>query len=545
MKTSRVVRQSDVQQDVGWRSAPYPVVSVDAAGAVRVVNEAALVLFPGAAVGGSMAGTCPGWLVEAHERHTGGTRDRVSGLIGERSFEAHPVGGDDGTVTWWLVEDTDTRLAREALRLERERTAVLGEVSSRLLTSLNPERCMQVAAELAAGHLADAAWVIAPGGRRDFPVARCVRGGDVVHERLAVDPDDVAGLAEALQGFPPVPSRWIEPSSAPGWLVPEEFGEIGSIVVTPLPGHGVPAGALILLRRTEQRAFSEDEEVFARLFAARAGAAMSAARMFAQQVSITETLMRDLLPPKLHQVDGIEFAGRYRPALDTERVGGDFYDVHPAAVTTGAGAVESLAVLGDVCGKGLEAAVLTGKVRTTLQALLPMASDHRRMLELLNNALLDSHDTRFVTVVLASVARVGSEVRLRLTSGGHLPPLVVRTTGEVQEVPAHGTLIGVLPEIEATTAEVVLAPGETCLLYTDGITEAMGGPLGGEMFGEERLHAVLASCAGMPADAVAEHVHMVASQWIGGGSHDDIAVLAITAPRGRHLTAVGGHGRGA
>nr|WP_121011690.1 GAF domain-containing SpoIIE family protein phosphatase [Saccharothrix australiensis] len=538
VETSRAVRRpADVREDTGWASAPCPVVSVDAGGTLLALNEPARGVFPAAAAGGAPAEVCAAWLAGAHRPPVGG-RGPVTGRVGDRSFEAHPVDHADGAVTWWLVEDTDLRLAREALRVERQRAAVLGEVSTRLLTSLNPERCMQVTAELAAGHLADAAWVVAPGGRRDFPVTRCVRGGEAVHERLRIDPDEVAGLAEALEGFPPVPARWIEPSSAPAWLVPEGFGEVGSIVVTPLPGHGVPAGALILLRRTEQRVFTDEEEVFARLFAARAGAAISSARLFAQQMSITDTLLRELLPPKLHRVDGVEFAGRYRPSLDTERVGGDFYDIHPA---TGGG--ESLVVLGDVCGKGLEAAVLTGKVRTTLQALLPLASDHPRMLRLLNDALLNNHDTRFVTVALASVARVDDGVRLRLTTGGHLPPLVVRAGGEVEEVPAHGTLIGVLPEIEATTVEVVLGPGETCLLYTDGITEAVGGPLGGEMFGEDRLHDVLAACAGMPADAVAEHVHMVASQWIGGGSHDDIAVLAITAPRGRRQAPVGDHGR--
>ncbi|MFE9747760.1 PP2C family protein-serine/threonine phosphatase [Saccharothrix saharensis] len=520
--------------DFGWSRVPCPAVLVDETGVVRAVNEAGRLVFPDARPGSALTDLAD-WLAPAPgEPHAG----PVGGVLGDRSFEAHPVAHDDGTTTWWLVEDTDARHAREALRVERERTAVLGEVSSALLTSLNPERCMKITAELAATHLADAAWVIAPGGRRDHPVAWCVRGGDAVHERMPFDPVDVAGLAEALRGFPPAPSRWIEPSAAPAWLVPEGFGEVGSIVVTPLPGHGVPAGALVLLRRVEQRTFTEGEESFARLFAARAGVAMSAAGMFAQQLSITETLMRELLPPTLRSVDGIEFAGRYRPALDTERVGGDFYDVHQV------GDGESLAVLGDVCGKGLAAAVMTGKVRTTLRALLPLAGDHRRMLTLLNGALLSAHDTRFVTLVLASATRVGSDVRLRVTSGGHLPPLVVRANGEVHEVPTRGTLIGVLPEVDAVTAEVVLAPGETCLLYTDGITEAVGGPVGGEMFGEERLHRVLAACAGMPADAVVEHVHMVASQWIGGGGHDDIALLAITAPRGRHLSAVADPGPG-
>ena len=537
VETDRLVPSAGVVPDIGWQNAPYPAVLADGDGTVRALNRAAHDLFPGAAVGTALASGCSPWLADAH-----GQPRLVVGPIGERSFEAHPVEHDTGAVTWWLVDDTDARSAREALTTERERTALLSEVSTALLTSLNPERCMQVTARLAADHLADAALVIAPGGRSDHPVTHCVRGGSAVHSRVEFDPDDVPGLGEALQGFPPVPSRWIDPASAPSWLVPDGFGEVGSIVVTPLPGHGIPGGALVLLRRTEQRVFTDDEEVFARLFAARAGNAMSAARMFAQQTSITETLMRDLLPPTLDHVAGVEFAGRYRASQATERIGGDFYDVH--RVEQGGAAGESLAVLGDVCGKGLEAAVLTGKVRTALQALLPMSDDHQQVLSLLNNALLSSHHTRFVTLVLASVSRAGADVRLRLTSGGHLPPLVVRANGAVEEVDTAGTLVGALPEVHATTAEVVLGPGETCLLYTDGITEAVGGPLGGEMFGEDRLRRVLGTCGGMPAEAVVEHVQMLASQWVGPNSHDDMAVLAITAPRGQHLTAVGGQSRG-
>lgn len=538
VETDRAVRRADVEADPAWNDAPYPAVVV-AGGTVSAANAAARALLPRVLPGTVLRDGSP-WLADAHEAFTAGVREPAPGTIGGRSFEAHGTERGDGAVTWWLVDDSDVRLAREQLRVERERTALLGKVSSALLTSLNPDRCRQLTAQLAADHLADAALVIVPGGGREFPVTRCTRGGTPVHDRLMVDPDEVAGLGEALQGFPPVPSRWIDPTAAPDWLMPEEFGEIGSIVVTPLPGHGVPAGALVLLRRSRHQAYTEEEEVFARLFAARAGSAISAARLFAAQASITETLMRELLPPALHHVDGVEFAGRYRPASDSERVGGDFYDVHP----TPTGSDELLAVLGDVCGKGLEAAVMTGKVRSVVQALLPMSDDHSQMLSLLNNALLTRHDTRFVTLVLASVSRSTAGVRLRLTSGGHLPPLVVRANGVVEQVPTSGTLVGVLPHISSTTAEVVLAPGETCLLYTDGITEAVGGPLGDEMFGEERLQDVLAACAGMPAEAVAEHVHMVAAEWIGGGRHDDIALLTITAPRGRHLTAVGGHGRG-
>ncbi|MFC5952698.1 PP2C family protein-serine/threonine phosphatase [Pseudonocardia lutea] len=523
-------------------TAPYPAVVADAAGTVRALNRAARSLLPAVRVGETLTATAPAWLAESHASLATdpGPGAAAQGRVDRRSLEAHAVRHEDGTVTWWLVDDTDTRLAREALRSEQARTAFLTQVSTALLGSLNVQRCMEITTGLAVENLSDAAIVMAPASRGRHPTVTAVRGGTPVHHVLDVDPDEVPGLPEALQGFPPVPSRWLDPRAVPGWLRPEGFGEVGSIVVVPLPGHGVPAGALILIRGAGAAEFGEDEEVVARLFATRAGVAMSAARMYDQQASITETLMRDLLPPAVTRLSGVEFSARYRASQDGERVGGDFYDVHPASEEDG----ESLVVLGDVCGKGLDAAVLTGKIRSTLHALLPLAGDHQRMLSLLNGALLNTHDARFVTLVLASVARAGAGVRLRLTCGGHPAPLVVRADGRVEEAPTRGTLIGAMPEVRATTADVTLSPGETCLMYTDGITEAKGGPFGDELFGELRLQRVLGECAGMPAEAVVERVQMLASQWVGRGAHDDMAVLAITAPRGQHLTAVGGHGRG-
>ncbi|MEU3255412.1 PP2C family protein-serine/threonine phosphatase [Streptomyces sp. NPDC006997] len=539
--SSPPARPLPVNGDAAWLGAPYPALVAEAGGSVVEINHAAGALFPDARGGAPMAGTVPDWLAEAHLRVTGGTDVEAPvarGTHGGLTLAAHPTVAVDGAVTWWLVDDTDRLRAEAALHREQERAAFLTDASSRLLASLNSRRCMEVTVELAAQHLADAAVLVAPRTGRRHALALGAAGTPVTHVMAQIDADAVPGLAEALQGFPPVPSRWIDPAALPQWAVPDAFGgPVGSVVVTPLPGHGVPAGALILLRRSDQAAFDPSEEVFARVFSARAGAALSAARLYTEQTRITATLMEELLPPTLRQVDGVEFAGAYRASREIDRIGGDFYDVHPMSGTHG----ETLAVLGDVCGKGLDAAVLTGKIRNTLQAMLPMADDHATVLELLNGALLNGRHTRFASLVLVSVRREGHLTRLRVTSAGHPRPLVVRNTGVVEETATSGTIVGALPDITATTVGVELAPGETCLLFTDGITEARGGPLRNAFFGGRRLRGALAHCAGMPAEAVVEHIRMLASEWIGDNPHDDMALMAITTPRNTHLTAVDGH----
>jgi serine phosphatase RsbU (regulator of sigma subunit) len=491
------------------------------------------------------------WLSRAHHRLVqpattpeGPASLSVSGSVGGRKFDAHPAMLPGGEVAWSLVEDSGQvlREAQHALAREQERAEFLLEASSVLTASLNIDRCREATVQMAARHLADAAVVVAPASRgRRMPIFYSDATGAVEQRSVNADPTVVAGLSEALRGFPPVPSRWIDAATLPDWLIPHNFaGPVGSVMITPLPGHGVSAGALVLLRHTDEAVFNEGEEVLARLFAARAGAALSASRLYAEQAATTRTLMRDLLPPQLHPVHGIEFAGGYRASEDYEVVGGDFYDLHAAATPDD----ETLVVLGDVCGKGLEAAMLAGKIRNTLQALTPLAGDHETVLELLNGALLSTEHARFATLVLASVVHRDGEVFLRLTCAGHLPPLIVRDGGQVEQADTHGTLIGALPNIKVQSCETSLAPGETCVLYTDGVTEARGGPLGGYMFGEDRLEAALADCAGMPAEAVVERVMMLATQWVGQQVHDDIAVVAITAPRRTHLSAVDGHTRG-
>ncbi|WP_240957874.1 SpoIIE family protein phosphatase [Streptomyces barkulensis] len=540
-------------------TAPEPVVAVDRRGRVSLVNAAARALLPGLAPGIPLdTGVAPGWLVAAvHGGHGGpdtgsaGSAEAdeteetakaagatAHGSLQGRAFTAYAAPLPDGHTAWWLSDITGREDAERSLRSERESTAFLARASARLQSSLNPRRCVVTTARLAAGHLADAAVVVRLSRDRRPEVTRAVFDGRLEEETLSASPEEMPGLAEALEGFPPVSFRSVDPGLIPAWLLPEGFGRPASPVVVPLPGSGEIAGAMVLLRRAGSEDAGPEDDTVTRIFAARAGAAISAAALYAEQVATVAVLQRELLPPALPHPEGVELAGAYRPAQSAQSVGGDFYDVHPA---DGPGR-ETDVVLGDVAGKGPEAAVLTGKIRNTLAALRLVETDHVRLLDLLNRALLSGPQNRFVTLVLASFGAPDpgtGRVGLRLTSAGHPPPLLLRRDGSVEAARTSGTLIGVLPEATATTCSTTLLPGDTCLLYSDGVTEARGGPYG-EMFGEERLADALGSCAGLHAQAVVERVGMLTSEWLAGREHDDIALVAVTAAHRTPLSAVGG-----
>ncbi|MCI0384562.1 SpoIIE family protein phosphatase [Streptomyces sp. CNQ085] len=546
----RVLAESAVE------SAPAPVVAVDRRGRVSLVNAATRALLPGLAPGVPLdTGVAPGWLVAAaHGGRHGGpeaeaaetaettaaeepiTTATAHGPLQGRAFTAYATPLPDGHTAWWLSDVTGREDTERSLRSERESTAFLARASARLQASLNPRRCVVATARLAADHLADAAVVVRLSRDRRPEVTRAVSDGRLEEEILSAPPEEMPGLAEALAGFPPVSFRPVAPGQAPAWLLPEGFGPPSSTAVVPLPGSGEVAGAMVLLRRAGGAALGDD--TVTRVFAARAGAAISAAALYAEQVATVAVLQRELLPPALPHPEGVELAGSYRPAQSAQSIGGDFYDVHPA----GGPGRETDVVLGDVAGKGPEAAVLTGKIRNTLAALRLVESDHVRLLDLLNRALLSGPQNRFVTLVLASFGTpdpATGRITLRLTSAGHPPPLLLRRDGTVEAAPTSGTLVGVLPEASATSCSTTLLPGETCLLYSDGVTEARGGPYG-ELFGEERLADALASCAGLQAQAVVERVGMLTSEWLAGREHDDIALVAVTAAHRTPLSTVGG-----
>ncbi|GAA2985296.1 PP2C family protein-serine/threonine phosphatase [Streptosporangium longisporum] len=526
------------------------IVVCDALGVVVMRNAAAAELAP-QIVPGRVPASGPAAALLDGQGAEGESREHEHGgrrlLVRRESFGvAHRA---------WYLRDVSAESARtDALLAERGRTAFLLEAGHRLSASLNLRRCARTAVELAVPFLADTAMVVLPpAGRRQADWLR-LSGDDRRLQEGAIALNaagQVPGLTEALAGFPPVPSRWLDPGQVPGWVLPQGFGPAGHLIVTPLPGNGVPAGALVLARRAGGPAFDEDAETLVRLFAARAGAAISAASLYQEQSATNAILSDDLLPPSLPHLRGVELAGSLRAARQAGLIGGDFYDVYlpgsPAATSgsegsagsTGSGAsagsggspAEAMVVLGDVCGKGPRAAVLAGQVRHCLRSLLLVEERPERLVPLLNRSLLGSPTPNpYVTLVLATVRAVGDgHLRVGLAVAGHLPPLILRRDGSVHECPARGSMLGALPRTVLTPAEIDLAPGELCLLYSDGITEAFGGPTGRQMYGEQRLKNALAGCAGMPAAAVVERLEQISTDWLGGEVQDDRALLVVRA----------------
>ena len=248
---------------------------------------------------------------------------------------------------------------------------------------------------------------------------------------------------------------------------------------------------------------------------------MDNARLFAEQADVARALQRTLLPTDLPRIPGVRLAARYRAAGRSNDVGGDFYDVFDA------GGGEWALVIGDVVGKGAEAAAITAVVRATLQAAVLHGDGPHAALALVDEALRRRPEIAFCTALHARVRASGGGVELRLLAAGHPPPLLLRADGTLEEVDVKGTLLGVSPQPSFGEAAIRLGPGDALLMYTDGATELRGAA---PWRGERALRkAVLAGAGSDPAELL-ERVEREALVSSGGELRDDLALLAIAAP---------------
>ncbi|GLX47104.1 hypothetical protein Shyhy01_00540 [Streptomyces hygroscopicus subsp. hygroscopicus] len=498
------------------------VVVCDAAGLPSWCNVQAERLFPQLRIGEPLRGPLSRAMAEGVDCfETVSDGRRLSGhrvvLQGHGTLAGHCV---------WLVRDDSAAHERQnELMAERARSAFLAEAGKQLAASLHHGRTVRAVVRVAVPALADTAILFLP--VRGRCVAWHLYGPDECAGQLpAVALDQAPSVAHALRGLveQPVLCDWQEVVRLGGAL-PRDPSPAGQALVVTLPGPGMPAGVLVLAHGPQRTGFGAADVELARQFAARASLALEAATFYAEQVHTAAVLQDGLEPDPLPHVAGVHLGAAYRPARETLRLGGDFYQVR-ADAEGGVGFF-----FGDVCGKGVEAAVFAGRVRQSLRSLALVESRPVRMLQLLNEALWEGDPTPFTTLVTGSVgsARDGALVVV-LAGGGHVPPLVLRKDGRVDEVHIGGTLVGALPDPDFHQTEIRLAAGELLLLYSDGVTEARGGPTEQEMYGERRLMRDLAACLGMPAGAVAERIDLRTGQWLAGADHDDLAVLAVQAP---------------
>jgi PAS domain S-box-containing protein len=247
--------------------------------------------------------------------------------------------------------------------------------------------------------------------------------------------------------------------------------------------------------------------------------------LLAERTRIAATLSSSLLPAQLPVIPGVELASRYLPARGGGRVGGDFFDVFLLDATRWG------FVLGDISGKGAEAAAVTGLVRYTLRAYATPDASPAAVLGQVNEALLRATDEeRYCTLVYGVAEQVGPALRVRLCLAGHYQPVLRRGDGEVAVVGETGTALGLFGSPELVDSQVCLQPDDLLCLFTDGVVEARAGSA---WFGVDRVLAVLRGLPDSGAEHAAARLVDAVDAFQAGPRVDDLAILTIrTQPAG-------------
>jgi sigma-B regulation protein RsbU (phosphoserine phosphatase) len=288
-----------------------------------------------------------------------------------------------------------------------------------------------------------------------------------------------------------------------------------------LMARGLRLGTIAVGRDPENRQ-GPDEIAAIEDFARRAAVAIDNNRIYAERRAVATALQRSLLPPQLPEIEGIDLGAEYVPAGGVSSavdVGGDFYDI--VSLPDG----RWLIVIGDVSGKGVQAAIVTGLVRDVTRALVRDGRPVAETLARLNETLVERGGGRFCTLALAVLSRrPDGVVDAALHLAGHDQTVLVHPDGRTRLVGRCGTALGLLPSVKSPVEHLVLDPGDMLIFSTDGVTERRHR---GVLFGIDRLRQEASTLAGFPAEVVAARLRTAAVSFSPEPPRDDIAVLTV------------------
>jgi len=420
---------------------------------------------------------------------------------------------------------TEVKRAEHAGRL-------LAEASRVLAASLDFTQTLEQVARLAVPQIADwcAVDILDESGRiervtvhhRDPAKLGLLRQLQVVHRPR---PGDSQGMGEVIRTGSAHLFSEITPETLAAFAHgPEQLELLTQIgaraaIVVPMTVGARVLGAITLVCSERHRTLSQGDLLLAEELGRRAGTALENARTYTERTRIAHTLQQALLPSSLPTGAGVEVHALYEAAGELNEVGGDFYDVFEQDD----GGL--LLLIGDVCGKGPRAAATTALARHTLRAAAISGQRPAAMLQTLHQAILRQRSSESLcTAAIVLLEREGEHARLVIALGGHLPPLLIDRRGEAVAVGRPGTLLGAVDPIYVHETEAMLHPGDTLLLYTDGVTDA---GRSGDRLGDSGLARLCADAPSQSLEELLARIKAAALHRVGGRPRDDIMLLAL------------------
>ncbi|MGO9488320.1 MAG: PP2C family protein-serine/threonine phosphatase [Solirubrobacteraceae bacterium] len=418
-------------------------------------------------------------------------------------------------------------LSLERMRADQRRLELLIAATAGLDTSLDPQQTLRRIAATALPELAELCVIdlVDEDGTITTSVAAAVDPS--VAERVEAmrreqPPQPPAGhpvtralidrASQVIPDLAQVPA--LSGPIAQAEIEPGESGRARSATVVPMVARGRLLGVMSFVQagrpQPGQRRVLED-------LTGRAALAYDNARLYAERARVAHTLRRSLMPAALPVVPGLELESYFRPMGSGSEVGGDFYDVFDDGESC-------WMVVGDVCGKGAEAAVLTAFLRhTTVAYALDGSGGPASVLARVNRAMLDQDfEGRFATAILAQLSFANNGVRLTIAAAGHPPALVSRAGGSCEELGAGGTLLGIFPDASINEAATMLQVGDSLALFTDGLAEAHAPAL--MLSSKEMIEALKRTPQESAQETIAALLGLVD---LSRSPRDDIAILAV------------------